>query len=63
LKKGNNFADATIAVTTAVLSVRRSSFTLEEKPGRLDDFALAGAWRSSYELSADGRAATQCGEE
>jgi len=40
LKKGNNFTDAMIAGYTAVLC-SPEFVCLEEKPGRLDDFALA----------------------
>jgi hypothetical protein len=40
LKKGNNFTDAMIAVYTAVLCSPEFVY-LEEKPGRLDDYALA----------------------
>ena len=40
LKKGNNFTDAMIAGYTAVLCSPEFVY-LEEKPGRLDDYALA----------------------
>src|SRR3989442_10449069 len=40
LKKGNNFTDAMIAGYTAVLC-SPEFLCLEEKPGRLDDYALA----------------------
>jgi hypothetical protein len=40
LKKGNNFTDAMIAAYTAVLC-SPEFVCLEEKPGRLDDYALA----------------------
>jgi hypothetical protein len=40
LKKGNSFTDSMIAAYTAVLS-SPEFVRLEEKPGRLDDFALA----------------------
>jgi hypothetical protein len=40
LKKGNNFTDAMIAGYTAVLCSPEFIY-LEEKPGRLDDYALA----------------------
>jgi hypothetical protein len=40
LEKGNNFTDAMIAAYTAVLC-SPEFICLEEKPGRLDDFALA----------------------
>ena len=40
LKKGNNFTDAMIAAYTAVLC-SPEFICLEERPGRLDDFALA----------------------
>src|SRR6185436_10844949 len=40
LKKGNNFTDAMIAGYTAVLCSPDFIY-LEEKPGRLDDYALA----------------------
>jgi hypothetical protein len=51
LKKGNNFTDAMIAGYTAVLCSPEFIY-LEEKPGRLDDFALASRlsfflWNSS----------------
>ena len=40
LKKGNNFTDSMIAAYTAVLC-SPEFICLEEKPGRLDDYALA----------------------
>jgi len=40
LKKGNTFTDAMIAGYTAVLGAPEFVY-LEEKPGRLDDYALA----------------------
>src|SRR5207245_10818175 len=40
LNKGNNFTDAMIAGYTAVLC-SPEFLCLEEKPGRLDDYALA----------------------
>src|SRR2546430_11376407 len=40
LKKGNTFTDAMIATYTAVLCSPEFIY-LEEKPGRLDDYALA----------------------
>src|SRR6185436_6965143 len=51
LKKGNNFTDAMIAGYTAVLCSPEFVY-LEEKPGRLDDYALASRlafflWNSS----------------
>jgi hypothetical protein len=51
LKKGNNFTDAMIASYTAVLCSPEFVY-LEEKPGPLDDFALASRlalflWNSS----------------
>jgi hypothetical protein len=51
LKQGNNFADAMIAGYTAVLC-SPEFICLEEKPGRLDDYALASRlsfflWNSS----------------
>src|SRR5207248_6861784 len=47
LKKGNNFTDAMIAGYTGVLC-SPEFICLEEKPGRLDDYALAS--RLSYFL-------------
>jgi mono/diheme cytochrome c family protein len=51
LKKGNNFTDAMIAGYTAVLCSPEFIY-LEERPGRLDDYALASRlafflWNSS----------------
>src|SRR5216117_1085108 len=51
LKQGNNFTDAMIAAYTAVLCSPQFVY-LEEKPGRLDDYALASRlafflWNSS----------------
>jgi mono/diheme cytochrome c family protein len=51
LKKGNNFTDAIIAGYTAVLCSPEFVY-LQEKPGRLDDYALASRlafflWNSS----------------
>lgn len=51
LKKGNNFTDVMIAAYTAVLCSPEFVY-LQEKPGRLDDFALASRlsfflWNSS----------------
>ena len=51
LKKGNNFTDSMIAAYTAVLC-SPEFVCLEEKPGRLDDYALASRlsfflWNSS----------------
>lgn len=51
LEKGNNFTDAMIAAYTAVLCSPEFVY-LREKPGRLDDFALASRlsfflWNSS----------------
>jgi mono/diheme cytochrome c family protein len=51
LKRGNNFTDAMIAAYTAVLCSPEFVY-LEEKPGRLDDYALASRlafflWNSS----------------
>ena len=64
LKKGNNFTDSMIAAYTAVLCSPEFVY-LEEKPGRLDDHALAARlsfflWNSAPD--ADLRRAADRGE-
>ena len=61
LKKGNNFTDSMIAAYTAVLC-SPEFVRLEEKPGRLDDYALASRlsfflWNSAPDDTLRSRAA------
>jgi len=61
LKKGNNFTDSMIAGYTAVLC-SPEFVCLEEKPGRLDDYALASRlsfflWNSAPDYELRGLAA------